>query len=508
MARYAVDIVRQSRALACAQVQLVIWTHQPPARSWFFRLYEASDRRLISVGDDSLDVIGPGAELDGVAEVPLENLTAANVSGLDLLLDLRAEGATVGAIPMPALGLWWLFHGARPPGAFWELVTGEPLTMVELRGRRESRSEDRRLGYVAAATKPGLSWVRNRQAPYRTAVTLVTQMLRQVHERGWERTAAGSSPVQPNSQTSSQRPGPSNLELASWLIPAVLTKIARRLRRRTMKSVWRMALRETERPLTAGGSPDQCEDFHWLTAPAGRHYADPFLIQHQKELWCFFEDIDGVTGRGRIAAAEINPREGMRNPVVVLERPYHLSYPCVFRDGEDFFMIPESSENGTIDLYRCVRFPDQWKVERVVMREIAVDTTLCAHDGRYWLFTTRVDPGSQASELWLFSSESLAGAWTPHPQNPISLDVRNTRSAGAIVARNGRLFRPSQDCSIRYGRRFTLNEIVTLTPERFDERPIVTVEPRPGFVGTHSYAQSGSVEMIDGCVLVGPRDVA
>ena len=51
-----------------------------------------------------------------------------------------------------------------------------------------------------------------------------------------------------------------------------------------------------------------------------------------------------------------------------------------------------------------------------------------------------------------------------------------------------------------------MNEIVTLSPTEYEEQPVVTVEPTwaPNLVGTHSYAQHGSFEVIDGCELVPP----
>ena len=165
-------------------------------------------------------------------------------------------------------------------------------------------------------------------------------------------------------------------------------------------------------------------------------------------------------------------------------------------------MIPETSDNGTVELYRCRRFPDAWVLEKVLAHDRAVDTTVWIEDGRYWFFTTTIDPSARAAFLWLFVADSLTGRWIRHPENPISTDVRNARGAGAIFRQNGKLYRPSQDCSGRYGRAFSLNEIATLTPERYAERPVRTVEPMPGFVGTHTYARCGDIEMIDACALV------
>jgi hypothetical protein len=165
------------------------------------------------------------------------------------------------------------------------------------------------------------------------------------------------------------------------------------------------------------------------------------------------------------------------------------------------YMVPESVANGTVDLYRCTRFPDHWEVVKELLRDRAVDTTVWVDDGLCWFFVTLQEPRGFGTQLWLFYASDVAGNWSSHPANPISTDVRNSRGAGAIFRRNGKLFRPSQDCSRHYGFSLTLNEIVVLDRERYEERSCVTVTPTwaPRLVGTHTYSHAGQVEIIDGC---------
>ena len=49
---------------------------------------------------------------------------------------------------------------------------------------------------------------------------------------------------------------------------------------------------------------------------------------------------------------------------VVLEEDFHLSFPFVFKDGDDIYMVPESSKNSDIRLYKSVDFPLKWKFEK------------------------------------------------------------------------------------------------------------------------------------------------
>jgi hypothetical protein len=241
--------------------------------------------------------------------------------------------------------------------------------------------------------------------------------------------------------------------------------------------------------------------FRWIESPKGRFYADPFMIEEGGKIWVFFEDFDYATQRGRISCAEVE-KGGIDNPVPVLERPYHLSYPCVFRAAGAMYMIPETGSNGTIELYRCVHFPDRWKAEKELFKGQAVDTTAWMDDGLYWFFVTLQEPRGFGTQLWLFYASALTGEWTTHPANPISTDVRTSRGAGAIFRDNGKLFRPSQDCSKHYGYSTTFNEIVVLDRYQYQESPCTTINPlwARGLVGTHTYSHVGQVEIIDGCV--------
>jgi hypothetical protein len=293
---------------------------------------------------------------------------------------------------------------------------------------------------------------------------------------------------------------PSDLELIRWLAPALLAKAAGRLSRHRRRHVplWRLAIRVGAHTLLDEGSSPGLDTFRWLDPPHGRFHADPFVVEEAGKTWLFFEDADLTSWRGMISAAEIRDDGRLGDVVPVLERPYHLSYPHLIRDGRELFMIPETRKHETVELYRCERFPDRWRLEKVLYRGVAVDTTVWIEHGVYWFFTTFVDPRGGA-QLWLFSANALAGAWTPHPANPISLDVRRSRGAGALFRDPaGRLIRPSQDGSVNYGRSFALNEIVVLNGERYAERTVVTVEPPAGFIGTHSYARAGRIEVVDG----------
>jgi hypothetical protein len=158
-------------------------------------------------------------------------------------------------------------------------------------------------------------------------------------------------------------------------------------------------------------------------------------------------------------------------PVKVLARPYHLSYPFVFEFEGSVFMIPESAEAGKVEAFRCTQFPDSWERHATLLDDVhAYDTTLVEHDGLWWMFTTvQRDGNSPNDELHLYFADSPFDAWTPHPLNPIGLDVRHSRSAGQLYRDSGKLYRPAQDCSGRYGRAIVIRDVRRMTTTEYEE---------------------------------------
>jgi hypothetical protein len=183
---------------------------------------------------------------------------------------------------------------------------------------------------------------------------------------------------------------------------------------------------------------------------------------------------------------------------IIMERPYHLSYPCVVPANGELFLLPETAGAKRVDLYRFTRFP--WDMELVAspIEGVAlVDTTPIFIDDRWYFFTTTPEP---FMETFLFTAPRLEGPWTLHPCNPVSTSVRSCRSAGHLFWREGRLYRPTQDCGVRYGYAMTVNEVTKLTPHEFEERAVSSVPPnwRPQLLGTHTWNESAAYQVIDG----------
>lgn len=243
---------------------------------------------------------------------------------------------------------------------------------------------------------------------------------------------------------------------------------------------------------------------NWRTIddPGSRCYADPFPVTWRGRTFVFFEDLDHRAGKGVISAIEFDA-EGPKGEVIrVLDEPWHLSYPLLIEDGGELWMIPESTGNGDVALYKCIEFPAKWERHATLLSGVSFsDATPIQHDGLYYLFgTSRDGRGGYSDTLSIYYSTHLLGPWQPHASNPVLVDRASARPAGNFVKRNGQLWRPVQDCTNGYGAALGLAQIVELSPTSFKQVVRHTLQPGSAWRGRklHTLNRSGNLEVIDG----------
>lgn len=212
----------------------------------------------------------------------------------------------------------------------------------------------------------------------------------------------------------------------------------------------------------------------YLDAREDGGWADPFLISHEGKIFLFAEHI--VKGKGQLAVSQYNPQlhriEGL--PATILKTDTHLSYPFVFRVKDDWYMMPESSEARELVIYKATDFPYTWERFRVVFNDGEwLDTTPFYHLEKWWIFSLH-KPSENAStyqELYLFYCDDiLQDQWISHPRNPVVSDNRCARPAGPLFFRDGKIFRPGQNCSRIYGGRVSLCEVTNLSETEYREQ--------------------------------------
>ena len=224
----------------------------------------------------------------------------------------------------------------------------------------------------------------------------------------------------------------------------------------------------------------------------GRFLADPFTVEYAGQSFCFVEDYFPDEKKGKISAYRLD-ETGAQDLGVVLEEPWHLSFPFLIADQGQIYMVPESSAAREIRIYKAHDFPNDWRLERVLMENIDAADSMIFKKGRRWYMLSNVCTAGRSdhqSELHLFSASNLlASHWEPCPHNPIICDPLRARNAG-LFSREGRMYRVNQvQAQGQYGFAFQINEITSISPHHYKEKPIKRVDPDlgSGMARTHHF---------------------
>ena len=194
--------------------------------------------------------------------------------------------------------------------------------------------------------------------------------------------------------------------------------------------------------------------------------ADPFMVLKNGKYYMFFEVFSRET-KGDIGYAESTDGKNWEYRKIIIDEPFHLSYPYIFEWDDDYYLIPESSQDLSVRLYKAVSFPDKWEyVGNLLTGYPYLDPSIFRHDDKWWLFVA-----NSGGVLNLYYSSDLWGEWKPHPMNPIvKFNNHIARPSGRVITYNGQLYRFTQDDSPSYGIQVFAFAITELTEKIYMEK--------------------------------------
>ena len=237
----------------------------------------------------------------------------------------------------------------------------------------------------------------------------------------------------------------------------------------TMRMLWAREFRRvfrTDRYRVVVKRPDRtCSFLDMGKGPWNADYcADPFLFRHNGVNWLFYETLD-TKGKGLLGCFREQNGKWV-NEGIVLEEPFHLSYPQVFEHGGRVYMLPETTESGEVRLYEAESFPYRWRKVATLFEEQLADATLLERDGHWYI--VGLQRYTRIPELW--HAPSLFGPWTRHSQSRnINRSARLRRCGGPFLEDGGRLWRIAQDCNGEYGRRLFRVPILSISSDEYSE---------------------------------------
>lgn len=214
---------------------------------------------------------------------------------------------------------------------------------------------------------------------------------------------------------------------------------------------------------------------HDVTDTQATFVADPFMLSVDGTWYMFFEVMNSKTGKGEIALATSADGFTWKYQQIVLDEPFHLSYPYVFTWDDDYYMIPESWKAGEVRLYRATHFPVQWTFVAPLIENTPLGDCSIYHTGDHWWIFALDVRNFDFDTLRLYFAPVLTGPWIEHPKSPIVCgNPHIARPAGRVLVNGDRIIRFAQDCSPKYGLQVFAFEVEELTPELYTERPLVS----------------------------------
>ncbi len=224
--------------------------------------------------------------------------------------------------------------------------------------------------------------------------------------------------------------------------------------------------------------------------------ADPFLITKEGKDYLFFEMYDRFKAKGLIGYRIIeNGKVGKIKKA--MEKPYHLSFPNVFERENEVFLLPESCGGEKTSLYKAMNFPNEWKEECVLLEGKFCDSVFIKSKGKTYLLTQPID-----NKAVLERYQIIEGVVEKCEKNPIVKGSKTSRNAGAIIEREGKTIRVSQNCLMGYGLSLNFHEVDC--NENYIEKEICSISPldlpkklKRKYVGVHTYNVGEKYEVID-----------
>jgi beta-xylosidase len=154
-----------------------------------------------------------------------------------------------------------------------------------------------------------------------------------------------------------------------------------------------------------------------VTDVPAKFVADPFLIRDDSTWYLFFEVYNLNSEQGDLAVATSTDAKNWEYQQVIIDEPFHLSYPYVFNHDGDYYLIPESYQSNSIRLYKAIDFPNEWEFVSTLVDDVSlVDPSIVNFNDRWWIFSS--EESKENDTLRLYYADELTGPWQEHPIKP------------------------------------------------------------------------------------------
>lgn len=482
---------------------------------FLYRVYRYLDRKLFLTQPDAFakkdlreipDWIVPQLRLTPIQKkysdyFRPEDLEKISEYQPDLIIRLGFRILRGEILSMTRFGVWSFHHGdpeyyrGGPPG-FWEVMNRQPITGFVLMQLTEQLDQGKILYQSWMQTDP-LSVQRNANRLFWASAYAPVRVIQEIEKIGLDNWNKNISNSRLHSKAPLWKPPGTWKTLHLWT-SLVNISIKRKWEEFQSQAHWQIG--KVTGSINGSSITIDPTDIQLLEHyfPDRYFLADPFTIELNGTEFLFAEEFDKKKNKGRIvwisqseAGIQIHP---------VLDEAWHLSYPFLWKDKNQVFMIPESSESGKVYMYQAVDFPLKWENTGILFEHEGYDPTLVKKDGLFWLFITqKAHPACWPfDELNLYWTEDLERPkWNAHPKNPVVSDVRKARSAGKLFEKDGQWFRPAQNSGIRYGHQVRLQKVSKWSKSEYEEETVQIIQAADPALGIHTWNGNESGTWVD-----------
>ncbi len=225
-------------------------------------------------------------------------------------------------------------------------------------------------------------------------------------------------------------------------------------------------------------------------------YADPMVFCFKNKAYLFMEAFYMPLQIGYIAVSEF--KEGFFSaPKVIIKSHYHLSYPCVFEYRNSVYMIPETSQNRTLELWVSKGDMYSWKKKGNLLEGIYLaDNTIHIMDEKIFCFSYE-EGNSNRTHIYLIDLERCSAKeieCIDHIEN-------NKRPGGNFFYKGEKLFRPVQNNLKCYGESLIIYEIKSIVPfieeYSYEIKPSSLCDKNHKYIKTHTLYSDKCFQVVD-----------
>lgn len=236
-------------------------------------------------------------------------------------------------------------------------------------------------------------------------------------------------------------------------------------------------------------------NIHWIKhSYSDRWFADPFILDvTETEIILLCEEYYYPIKRGRIAKLVIDKKTyELKESQVVLEQETHLSFPAILRKGNDVYIYPENSKNGTLAFYKYDVGYNQCIKCKNWIEEPLTDAIVTEMFGEKMIFSTKLpNHNKNILDIYHWEKDKCVKLASVKFSNNIA------RNAGDFFIVNEEVYRPAQDCNKVYGGAVILQKVMKISEFNFVDICRIESNNSKYNIGCHTFNHYRGYTVID-----------